>query len=274
VNLGAPGDNFGWPYFEGGNAGNERNDQYQFLPEAQAFYASGQPVTAPLLALNHRADLINAIVVGDRYDGNVYSSQFQGDLFFNDLGRGIVRNVSFNPDGSIASVNVFAEGAEIVVQIVTGPDGYLYFVKLDAGIVGRWIENPAPSAPVSSQAVLDVPSSPAPLASQIVEATVPTVDDTASTAGSFDAVATALAVESLSRATSADGAAQDSYFRAVVAMRAVADAARGYSIPATTLRRRVDEIQAGVSGLKRSFAAAEELGREEWFNQLGRQDSW
>jgi glucose/arabinose dehydrogenase len=267
VNQGAPGDNFGWPYFEGGNAGNLRTDEYQDLPEAQAFYASGQPVTAPLLALNHRTDLVNAIVMGDRYDGSVYSAKFQGDLFFYDLGQGIVRNISFNPDGSIASVDVFTQGMQIVVQIVTGPDGYLYFVQLDNGIVGRWIETLPQAAVASRQAAASILSSPESVTSELLEDVAPTVD-------SLDAIAAALAVDRLSLASSKGGTAQDSCFQAVDAWRLSAKADRDYLGPTATDRLRAGEHQGGVSKFKRPIARVSQASRDEVFNQLGRQLEW
>ena len=141
VNVGQPGDNFGWPYYEGGNGVSLQTTHYENLSAAQAFYASGEPVTAALLGLNHAIDGIDAIVMGDIYDGNVYSSQYQGDLIISELGPGIVRNISFHGDRSIASVETFAVGASIVVQMQTGPDGHLYFVDLDDGVVGRWVES-------------------------------------------------------------------------------------------------------------------------------------
>ncbi|WP_017652856.1 DUF4347 domain-containing protein [Fortiea contorta] len=138
INTAGPGANFGWPYYEGGNGVNLRTGVYESFPEAQAFYASGQTATPSILALNHATDGINAIVVGDVYTGTAYPDAYNGDLFFNDLGQGIVRNVSFNSSGGIQSVETFATGAEYVVQIVQGPDGNLYYVDLDDGVVGRW----------------------------------------------------------------------------------------------------------------------------------------
>ncbi|MFG0261411.1 MAG: hypothetical protein ACF788_03375, partial [Novipirellula sp. JB048] len=66
-------------------------------------------------------------------------AEYDGDLFFNDLGQGIVRNISFDPSGAITSVDTFTTGANVVVQIATGLDGTLYFVDLDDGIIGRWV---------------------------------------------------------------------------------------------------------------------------------------
>ncbi len=138
INAGAVGANFGWPFYEGGSAGNQQTISYNATPEAQAFYASGEPVKAPLIALNHGADNINAIIAGDIYVGNAYPADFKGDLFFNDLGQGIVRNASIGPNGEIEKIEVFATGSAYVVQIVQGPDGRLYYVDLDDAEIGRW----------------------------------------------------------------------------------------------------------------------------------------
>lgn len=159
VNAGAPGSNFGWPYYEGANGTNSRTGGYQDLPEAQDFYNSGQVATPSTYALNHAASGINAIVLGDFYTGDTYPEEYQGDLFFNDLGQGIVRNISFDASGNITDVSTFTTDAEVVVQMVQGPDGNLYFVDLDNGTVGRWVFQeqgssqiaavPAEGAPVS-----------------------------------------------------------------------------------------------------------------------------
>ncbi|MFK8182233.1 MAG: PQQ-dependent sugar dehydrogenase [Phormidesmis sp.] len=139
INAAGAGANFGWPYYEGGSGVSLRTGGYEDLPEAQDFYNSGTPVVASLLGLNHIDDGINAIVMGDIYKGNVYGSEYQGDLFFNDLGQGIVRNVSLDAQGNVASVDTFATGASFVVQMIEGPDGLLYYVNLVNGTVGRWV---------------------------------------------------------------------------------------------------------------------------------------
>ena len=139
INVGEPGANFGWPYYEGGDRINVRTPDYQSLPEAQAFYGSEQDnVTPAILALNHNTDNVNAIIMGDIYRGNAFPTTYQGDLFFNDLAQGIVRNISFDNSGNITNVDVFAEDTNTIVQIVQGPDDNLYFVELYSGVVGRW----------------------------------------------------------------------------------------------------------------------------------------
>jgi glucose/arabinose dehydrogenase len=138
INAGGSGTNFGWPHYEGGSGVNLMANGYKDLPQSQAFYASGQTTTPAIYALNHSASGINAIVMGDVYTGTAYPEQYWGDLFFNDLGQGIVRNLSFDAAGNVTSVETFATNAQIVVQINMGPDGNLYFVDLDDGLVGRW----------------------------------------------------------------------------------------------------------------------------------------
>ena len=138
INRAEAGTNFGWPYYEGGNGNNLRTIGYRDLPEARDFYASEETATPAILGLNHIADNINAIVLGDFYTGDAFPEEYRGDLFYVALERGIVRNVNFDESNNIDSVETFATGAEFVVQIKEAPDGRLYYVDLDDGIVGRW----------------------------------------------------------------------------------------------------------------------------------------
>lgn len=139
VNSAGAGANFGWPYYEGGNGTSERTGGYQNLPEAQAFYASGQTVTASKFGLNHATDGINAIVSGAIYRGTTYPAEYQGNIFVNDLGGGIVRALQLDGDGEVTGSQTFTTGARIVVKIVEGPDGNLYYADLDDGKIGRWV---------------------------------------------------------------------------------------------------------------------------------------
>ena len=158
INTGGPGANFGWPYYEGGNGvSSQQTGGYQDLPEAQAFYASGTPVVPSLVALNHAIDGINAIIMGTVYRGSLYPSSYQGDVFFNDFGQGIVRHLSYDEFGNPVGLEIFATGAQIVVQIKEGPDGSLYFVDLDDGRVGRWIfAEPSPESLEASPSGSDI----------------------------------------------------------------------------------------------------------------------
>ncbi|MEM9645267.1 MAG: PQQ-dependent sugar dehydrogenase, partial [Planctomycetota bacterium] len=138
INAAGPGANFGWPFYEGGSGTNLINDRYANTPEGQAFFAQNIEVTPAVYALNHQADGINAIVMGDVYSGALYGDEYEGDIFFNDLGQGIVRHASLDANGNVTDVQTFTTGANVVVAISQGPDGALYYVDLDDGEIGRW----------------------------------------------------------------------------------------------------------------------------------------
>ena len=138
INAGEAGANFGWPYYEGETDVNARNNRYGTLPNADEFYNSGDFITPSILSLNHAADGINAIIMGDVYTGDAYPERYKGDLFFGDLGQGIIRNVSFDSDGDVSSVDTFAVDDPYVVQMAQGPDDLLYYVNQRNGTVKRW----------------------------------------------------------------------------------------------------------------------------------------
>ncbi|MFT7632619.1 MAG: hypothetical protein ACI87E_003672 [Mariniblastus sp.] len=83
--------------------------------------------------------IVDAIILGDVDTGTSYPSEYSGDLFFNDLGQGIVRNISFDSNGNITNVETCSTGAQIVVHIQQGSDGNLYYIDLNDGQVGRWV---------------------------------------------------------------------------------------------------------------------------------------
>lgn len=138
VNSAGPGANFGWPFYEGGNGISLRQMSYEKTPKGAAFFNKSISVVAPIYALNHQSDGINAIVLGAKLSSTYYGAKYQGNLFFNDLGKGIVRHISFDTSGNVANVDIFTTGAESVVQISEGPDGILYYCNLFGGKVGRW----------------------------------------------------------------------------------------------------------------------------------------
>ena len=138
INAAGPGANFGWPFYEGGDGESLVLGAYAGTPEGIDFFSQNVVVESALYALNHQQTGINAIVMGDVYSGGLYGSDYIGDVFFNDLGQGIVRNVSFDAQGNISDVSVFATGANFVVNVTQGPDGALYYVNLLDGVIGRW----------------------------------------------------------------------------------------------------------------------------------------
>jgi glucose/arabinose dehydrogenase len=148
VNTGR-GVNFGWPYFEGGNRESLRRGGYSELPEAQAFYASGQPVTPAIYARAH-ADGAVAIIMGDFYTGTSFPEIYQDALFFSDFGDNTVRYLSFDDAGNV-DVNTFSTGISGIVQMSTGADSNLYFANLLTGQIGRWRYDPTTIAEGSNE---------------------------------------------------------------------------------------------------------------------------
>ncbi|MEH2109828.1 PA14 domain-containing protein [Nostoc sp.] len=146
VNVGKPGANFGWPFYEGGldangNIVSQKQPSYGNLDAAKAFYSSGTPVTAPVYTYKHFGS--NSIVMGDFYTGNTFPSIYQGALFVGDFSQATIDALTFDSQGKLASVKRFASQADrpnlgVTAQITTGPDGNLYYANLTGGEIDRF----------------------------------------------------------------------------------------------------------------------------------------
>ncbi|WP_457767674.1 NPCBM/NEW2 domain-containing protein [Cyanobium sp. ULC084] len=141
INTGAPGTNFGWPYFEG----PDQAGGYSSLASAQAFYNNGnvnpgspnsQPAGAPIHVFNHSApDNFAAIMVGDFFNTNtfVYGDLLSGRLFA----------ATLDANRQLSSITGFDTGASYMVDLKLGPDGSLYGSSLynsqfGPGEIVRW----------------------------------------------------------------------------------------------------------------------------------------
>jgi glucose/arabinose dehydrogenase len=137
INTGGPGANFGWPYYEGGQGFNSQTPGYNTLPEAQDFYRNGN-ATPAVIALQHQGGS-DAVVLGDIVVNSDLGSQYEGDIFYNDLYRGIIRHANVDANGRLTGVQTFVTGADFVVDIQQGPDRSLYYANLVEGTVGKWV---------------------------------------------------------------------------------------------------------------------------------------
>ncbi|MEO1497910.1 MAG: PA14 domain-containing protein [Planctomycetota bacterium] len=150
---GGEGENFGWPFYEGGDqSGGEGVDGvnrttrgYRDLPEAQAFYNSGGNAQAepPTWSRSHGAGGV-AVVMGDFYTGDVYPEQFQGAAFFTDYGAPDIRALTVNADGSGDQTLFVMPSVGVVIEMSMGPDGRMYYVDI-TGNIGRIDYVPAPA---------------------------------------------------------------------------------------------------------------------------------
>ncbi|MEH2238720.1 PA14 domain-containing protein [Nostoc sp.] len=146
VNVGKPGADFGWPFYEGGldangNIVNLKQPSYANLDEAKAFYSSGTDVTAPIYTYKHFGS--NSIVMGDFYTGSTFPSIYQGALFVGDFSQGTIDALTLNSEGKVVSVKRFASQVDrpnlgVTTQISTGQDGNLYYANFTGGEIDRF----------------------------------------------------------------------------------------------------------------------------------------
>ncbi|MEQ8849614.1 carbohydrate-binding domain-containing protein [Botrimarina sp.] len=163
---GGVGQNFGWPYYEGGDTSgssggdsvNRRTGGYRDLPEAQAFYAAGGDslATPPLWSRSHSAGGV-AIVMGDFYTGAAYPEQFRNALFFTDFGDPAVRAITLDSQGAFAGSLVVTGGIGSLIEMSMGPDGRMWYVDV-TGSVGRIDYQPTAAAAFATSESLAAPA--------------------------------------------------------------------------------------------------------------------
>jgi glucose/arabinose dehydrogenase/PKD repeat protein len=136
-------ENFGWPCYEG--SGRVPAFDSAGLALCQSLYAAGG-TTGPYYSYPHSASVVpgdgcaagSSSLSGVAFAGSGYPAAYAGALFFSDYSRDCVwvmkRGANGQPDP--AQVAPFVTAAGGVVQLVTGPDGELYYVTL-AGQVHR-----------------------------------------------------------------------------------------------------------------------------------------
>ena len=98
INVGGPGANFGWPWYEGGDGGvSTKTPSYRDLPAGTNFYnavaAGSIKVIAPFRAFSHDSSApgfqLQAITAGEAIiTGSVYPSSLSGHLIFTDFVQG------------------------------------------------------------------------------------------------------------------------------------------------------------------------------------------
>jgi glucose/arabinose dehydrogenase len=129
VNNGVAGANYGWPTYEG--------------PESDPNFG-----TPPIFAYSHSGagnDGGNVISGGTFYRPVVsaFPSQYTGDYFFAEAGRGWIRSY----DVATGTAELFATGASFPVDLKTGNDGALYYLERGTGSVRRIRSNTTPPLP-------------------------------------------------------------------------------------------------------------------------------
>ena len=181
INLGGPGANFGWPYYEGGDGGVLlETPVYRDFGSARPFYdAVGRgdiKVTPAFRAFSHASEdpgfQVQAITGGDViYDGGVYPAAFLDDFFFADFSGREVYTVDVNDRTSLKFL--YQRGDSAPIDFVQGPNGYVYYADIVAGQIGRLeisgIAPPPPPPPPGGSAETTIGAGPDALVLRIVQ---------------------------------------------------------------------------------------------------------
>lgn len=135
--VGTGARNFGWPCFEGPG----RNPEFQALdlPVCEGLYREGG-VAAPYFSYETRGDGLTdddgcasgtASISGVQFMGEAYPAPYDGALAFSDFSRQCVFVLLPGADGlpDPTRIRTLVAGARSPVDLVTGPDGDLYYTS-------------------------------------------------------------------------------------------------------------------------------------------------
>lgn len=145
INIGAPGANFGWPFFEGGDGVLLETPGYDIYPEWAGFFealARGEFAVTPAFKGFSRSAVdpgyqVQAIVGADGvHDGSAYPKSLDGHYFFADVARTNVFAINLNDP---TDVNYLYSTGGIIAPVYfePSPDGEMYYVDLLKGEIGK-----------------------------------------------------------------------------------------------------------------------------------------
>jgi len=142
INSGGAGANFGWPYYEGGDAGVIlQTEGYNALPTAAAFYAAVEAgdiqITPAWRAFAHASSApgyqIQAITGSSHvFLSDVYGPEFDNHYFFSDFSGNEIYTVDVNDRRDVTFLG-YTDSLRGPVDFFQGPDGYLYYVDIVGG---------------------------------------------------------------------------------------------------------------------------------------------
>ncbi len=148
-----PVEDFGWPCYEGGNGASVQQGGYSSLTMCQNLYNGNVPagiVSVPAYyAYQHTAAVVpgdgcptgGSSVTGMAFNtGNRYPAAYSNALFFADSSRKCAWTMFADGTGVPNKGNIqslISNAAGRIVDLQTGPDGYLYYVDFDGGRIFR-----------------------------------------------------------------------------------------------------------------------------------------
>ncbi len=120
INIGKKGANYGWPCREG----LEKQPEYNCT--------ASSVVTDPIYVYDHSSG--SGSVTGGAFPtNNVYPAQYMSTYFFGDYSQNFLRIMNVDANDNLLSVSTFSDDAAGPVEIVTGPDGYIYYLAIYTG---------------------------------------------------------------------------------------------------------------------------------------------
>jgi glucose/arabinose dehydrogenase len=79
-------------------------------------------------------DLGNAVTGGTFWDSSSLPASYRGNYFFGDYVSGNIARVTFGPNQSISSVDLWASTGTKLIDLSVGPDGDLYYATFEGAI--------------------------------------------------------------------------------------------------------------------------------------------
>ncbi|WP_433268052.1 PQQ-dependent sugar dehydrogenase [Actinosynnema sp. CS-041913] len=165
-------ENFGWPCYEG--AARQSGYDNANLALCESLYGTGQ--TPPYYAYHHSAKVVptdpcptgGSSIAGIAFESTSnYPAAYDGALFFADSSRGCVwamQTTGGQPDPT--KIVPFVTGVNVPVQLLTGPNGDLFYLALGAGELRRVGYPAGGNRPPTAVATATPATGPAPLAVQ------------------------------------------------------------------------------------------------------------
>ncbi|MFN8490619.1 MAG: PQQ-dependent sugar dehydrogenase [Caldilineaceae bacterium] len=129
ISRGRAGTNFGWPCYEGPVVTTTSN------ATCDEVFNGTRPATPAIYQYPHEKGW-GAAIAGDFYTGSSYPAIYRNKFFFADFNVGQIDYLTTGSDGA-AQLNRFATNVLGPVQITAGPNGDLYVLKIQAGMLAR-----------------------------------------------------------------------------------------------------------------------------------------